>query len=527
MSESSKKAKGKLSPGGYIDGIVFEEVEGPNGPVYARSDEPNKFDATFRDFATGETYEVLPKWRLKYKWKLPPEPLGYKDELSLFETVLGFYRKYVDLKDERAYFVITAFTIASWRLEDFRAVPYIFFLGPTESGKTTTLETLRETCYRAYGGESITVAAIASMVDRYSSTVMMDESQVYSSDKEEMAEAHAILRGGYRREGMRIKMAHTGKDWIERGYRTFSFKILASKNPLEEALALRCLTIHMAKTSKKLPKTLLAPFYEEGLQLRGMLLSYRFRRLGNSDFEEVQTELEANLRSPRLCELGLPLLAVTSSEFKNHLLSFLRDQEKARVAEEETGEEADYVRAVRLCVTDNKLGLKGFILSKDFRDALMSVSEITDPKFLDSPKTNRKILDRLGFRRARTSDGTGFIFEEELQKRLEARFTPTPPEPTQPTQPTFQSENEVKVVKVMKDTGGYGLDLDSEDLDLVRDELRQQEARIGYGEDAIMIYHVKERSNGRIDADRYMTLIRKLADSGEVRRFAPGSWKLT
>jgi hypothetical protein len=97
---------------------------------------------------------------------LPPEPSGYKDELTLFNDLLDYYRRYLDLKDERYYFVITAFTIASQRLEDFRAVPYLFFLGPSESGKTTALETLRETCFRAYGGESSSVPSIASMVDR-------------------------------------------------------------------------------------------------------------------------------------------------------------------------------------------------------------------------------------------------------------------------------------------------------------------------------------------------------------------------
>jgi hypothetical protein len=157
----------------------------------------------------------------------------------------------------------------------------------------------------------------------------------------------------------------------------------------------------------------------------------------------------------------------------------------------------------------------------------MEVSEIKDIKFLDSPKTNRKILDRLGYRRARTNEGVGFIFDAELQQRLEARFTPTPQEPTQPTQPTLEKEiieKDVKVVKLVKDSGGMGVD--PEDLQIVRKAIREEEQRIGYAHNSLIQFRAKEASNGRIDAERVTKLIGILAKQGELQSFGADCWKL-
>lgn len=488
MSEQPTKKKERFSPGGYFDGVVYEQIirpdsftvtvernpvfrygtaDSPGGMAYARSDEPNRFDQTFE--RNRVTYKPLPVHRVS--WKLPPEPINYKDEVTLFNEVKTFLYDYYELRDFEAYDVWAGLCLASQLIEKWDAVPYLCFMGPRRTGKSTALRISKQVFRRCVGGPAVSAAWIASVIDRYDASVVSDEQQLWKS--EDKSEHHAILRGGYQRDMPRYKMISTGRGFTDVEQKIFGIKLIGSELPVEAGIMERCILIHTVKRTRKLGKLRQPEFALRGLDLRGKLLTYRMRHLGQPVSDDIDSELE-EIREDRTQELAYPILASTPVQVHDSILSFFREQETRLQTEEQTGEFADYVRAVADCVANSKIEAGGIILLKNFRDSLMKVAEVLDVKFLDSPKKNRRILDSLAFKRARTNEGVGFIYDDKRQKELEAQFSPTPVEPTQPTQPTLEKEmfeREVKVVKDVKVSGGVGQTDDSGDLAVTRTSL--------------------------------------------------------
>ncbi len=517
MSEQPKKRKDVYSPGFYVgeNPVVFEEIHRNEGPVYAREDEPGSLQPTIQ---IGEkTYRVRPK----VPWNLPPEPISYKDDLSLFQEVKQYLYDYYELRETGAYDVWAGAALASHRIEDWDTCPYLCFLGPRRSGKTTALRISKQVFHRCVGGPSVSAAWIASVIDRYDCTVVFDEAQLWKA--EDKSDHLAILRGGYQRDMPRYKMISTGRGFTDVEQRIFGFKLIGCEMPVEPGIMERCVLFHTAKRTRKLLPLRKPEFQLRGDVLRGKLLMYRFRHVGQEIPEEIDTELE-EIREDRLQELGYPILASTPVEVHDSIIAFFHEQEKRMKSEEETGEWADYVRAIADCVANSKIEAGGIILLKNFRDSLMKATETLDAKFLDSPKKNRRILDSLAFKRARTNEGVGFLYDDKLQKELEARFTPTPVEPTQPTQPTLYEgnfENEVKDVKVVKVSGGYGMmEIDGHDLEIVRKSIRQLEERQGYALFDMLKARVREESNGIIDEERLTRLMSQMFKNGELKRHA-------
>src|SRR5271157_544344 len=63
----------------------------------------------------------------------------YDTEEELFNEIKKFWKRHVELADDLRYDVYACFTLMTWRIEDFKVVPYLFFLGPMSSGKTRAL----------------------------------------------------------------------------------------------------------------------------------------------------------------------------------------------------------------------------------------------------------------------------------------------------------------------------------------------------------------------------------------------------
>ena len=58
------------------------------------------------------------------------------------------------------YDILTSWIIASWVPECWKVVPYIFFYGPINSGKTRGLEILTTLSYRGLLSSNITTASL-------------------------------------------------------------------------------------------------------------------------------------------------------------------------------------------------------------------------------------------------------------------------------------------------------------------------------------------------------------------------------
>lgn len=85
----------------------------------------------------------------------------YDSLASLAAAVRAFIHRYAEL-DPLFESVATMFVLMTWLYDDFHALPYLRFLGPPESGKTRSSETIGALCYR-----TLMIAGAATPAPRY------------------------------------------------------------------------------------------------------------------------------------------------------------------------------------------------------------------------------------------------------------------------------------------------------------------------------------------------------------------------
>jgi len=238
-----------------------------------------------------------------------------EDFAFIFEDVREFVRLYTRLPDKRYYDVVACFAIASWRYEEFEAVPYLAFIGPIDTGKTRCLEVLRELSYRAVFTSSISLAAVSRVLNEYHCTLLVDQAEdlLFSRDRDGR-HLRSILLSGYRKDAPYI----VAKERSDRGVvarEVFGFKAIASEEVFDKALFSRCIVVRTRRGKPPREKKDEA-FKEWGFRLRSTLLMWRGTRRRSPDEpqEELPTskdlrEMGVRLRG-REFEIWKPILAV-------------------------------------------------------------------------------------------------------------------------------------------------------------------------------------------------------------------------
>ncbi len=396
--------KSQYSVGGvdYEHDIIYEQVFYHSRMAYARSDEPSVFEPTIspgkdaRTLSRDErvTFTVL----ADLPWTPPPEPISYADEAYLFHALRSFIEMYAELRDTRYYDILAAAAMASWLIEQWRAIGPVYLLGPINSGKTTLLEILEEVFYRGVRGGSMSTATIFRLADTYNPSLLVDESQLYNRD--EWAETQSLLNERYRKGAKVWRMTGEGREMVPHGFRCFGSTVLASSNAPWHALSSRALLIKMEKNTGPVQPTLTPQFYIAGDKLRGQLLQYRFRNLKLThefaDFDynplpdPVAKKLEI-LRDYRTREIGYPLLSVAPQDSHEAILGYLLDLEREHQAVEETSEAAAYVVALSRCITEN-----GKVSIQQVRVELKKLWEIVDDKHAPHPRHVSKVCRHWG-----------------------------------------------------------------------------------------------------------------------------------
>ena len=444
----------KPSPGFYHGDpqIIFEQVKGGR---FARSDVDLSVKLESK-IKIGDTwYKPLAETRVY--WNLPSEAESYPSDEWLFEMNRQFIKDYADVKQPGAYDILAAFALASWRFEDWQSFTYLFLVGHFGAGKSTLQRVLKQICRRAVGGPSISVSSFVSMMDRFNATIMPDEAQILNS--EDSGEMIAILRGAYQRGNMRIKSVPTGHGWTDKAYNAFGFCVLASHDPLEEGILQRCLPFSMVKRTRRLKKWRKPEFIIEGSHLRNWNLQYRFLHLGDDDVDDALLD---QIDDDRLQELALPLLTVApAGQPRESILSFFKVLAQRKQVEIESGEEADYFRALDYFTSHAEfIKSGGKILFAAFKQSLLEIKKEEDseydPKWLD-PRGMWKVLKRLGFSHGgHTREGSSIIFDRSRIEALRPRFEQQqslPPSTVTTITPVTPIENDVTGVTEVTDMG--------------------------------------------------------------------------
>ena len=431
------------SPGGvdYENSVVYEQVELQGKMVYARSDDPDKLEPSIKDYM-GTTYTVLPG---PVPWKLPQNPLDYRDEPYLYNALKAFLQLHLYFSNVIYYDVVAAWILATWRIEEWRASGPLYLLGPINSGKTTVIEVLEELAFRGIRGGSMSTATMFRLSHAYTPALLIDESQVYNRD--EWAEAQALINERYRPGGKVWRMTGEGHSMTPQAFNSWGATALASSHAPWEALGSRALLIRMEK-GKPEKHTSTPDFYVQAARLRSQLLQYRFNKLNTrptlADPEAPTDPVTAMLdevQDERTKEVAYPLLIVADPLCHRILMDYFLRLEEEHQAIEEGSDFAAYVIAI-----SNATPVSGKVSVEDVRVELAKLweqwdlekSKFVDARQMPSPKWVSKTLQTLGFKPTRMpqTGRTGIFLDPDLLARLKLRYRTSslssPPSPASP-----------------------------------------------------------------------------------------------
>lgn len=210
----------------------------------------------------------------------PAEDYGGSSE-QLWRDLRAFMQEWLALPDARAYDVMVAYVLLTYRLKDagFQMTPYLRFWGPSGSGKGRALDVMRSLCFRSYKGAPST-DNLHLVIDALGDvTLVIDE---FDLKAEGMQKVAGVLNAGYD-ASHRILRAYkrpNGKMVMQR-FVVFGPKITAGyqAHDDEQGLARRTLAVRLEAGLKlrqeaevfELPDS----FWRQAAELRARLLAWR------------------------------------------------------------------------------------------------------------------------------------------------------------------------------------------------------------------------------------------------------------
>jgi len=434
MPKKKKEKIVKIETPGYYDPVrnyLFEQVIDKEGQYaycearFIRGD-PNKFHISVSrpplrmkgvDEDGNEIFEVGLK-RLPWPEILFPSKEKI-NEIELWQEIYNYVYEHVDFSEKEHYAIVTSWIMATWIQEKFDVVPYIFVVGPLNSGKTRLLEVLWQLCYRGLMSTSIRPAGLFRACEAWHPTVLLDEAEIYT--RSELLEVMALLNSGYRRGQCAIRVEKIGENKLELGlYDVYGFKAVACTQLLSPTFQSRCFIMNMSRAIRKV-KILLDK--EWAKKIRAKLMRYRIQKLIQEPFTVSEEKIIRIGENGRLTELFIaPLITTPKKEVKKQLIKY--GEKISRIIREEE------LTTIEAEVLDSIIKSKPFVERGKIplQIILEYINENKNEKQKISPQKLGRIVKKLGFKKARMSSEdsrTTIYYDEALIMRLARRYQPS------------------------------------------------------------------------------------------------------
>ncbi|MDH5691216.1 MAG: hypothetical protein OEY81_07305, partial [Candidatus Bathyarchaeota archaeon] len=320
-----------------------------------------------------------------------------------------------DFAEKIEYEIATAWVMHTWRMENWKCTPYLFFFGPPASGKTWAMEVLGALAYRPMMTFP-SPAAVYRTTEEWHPTFFLDEVQMYLQ-RTEKADIINYLNAGYRRGQTVIRMEENPqtKRLEPVPFEVFGPKCLAGTIGLLETLKTRCFTIVMSRAVRHVNLHLDA---EQIDYFRSRLFTYRLDCLSeNSDIIDMLqfSEKYKEITDGRLKELVFPLYEVAPTSCKELFAELLFKLRGELLEEEALSIEAIIFSAL---VTAHKE--RPLIPLSDVATAVNELITST-AEWIDN-KTIGHIISKLGFNKMRYKNRTHIIWDDNIAVRLLKRY---------------------------------------------------------------------------------------------------------
>ncbi|NLY00129.1 MAG: DUF3631 domain-containing protein, partial [Rhodopirellula sp.] len=175
------------------------------------------------------------------------------DPVALFERIRGFFAKYLDYPEPLYYDFISLWCMGTYFFMGFESYPYVYLSGTKRTGKTRTIEIAAPLCFNSVMSASMTDAAMYRSTENDRCTIFHDEAAKYCrKNKNDLSERLEIFNSGYKRSGSVRRCV--GDDSIPTDFSTYSPKLLASIEGLEQTSADRTITLHLLRAKDEVPK---------------------------------------------------------------------------------------------------------------------------------------------------------------------------------------------------------------------------------------------------------------------------------
>lgn len=309
------------------EGLICEEVYDPSvgEPSFA------VYDGTNLEYRTsiqhlGKTIKPIEGTAVRSGLvKLPTEAVDYESELQLFNRIRDFIHTYVDLEEDWEYWA-AYYVLLSWIYDKLPVCPYLCALGASSTGKTRFIQTVGAICYKPFTASgSITASPIFRILDQFRGTLIVNEFDHIGEFNDEIV---VIFNNGFE-EGLPVIRTEGEERKEVKIFQVYGPKLFSSrKRKSDWAFESRLLTIKMKETKRKdIPPFLMEDFHKTALELRNMLLMFRFKHYNQENI--IHHELFTNIRG-RLRQTLLSITSVIQDEvFLDKAKEFAKQLEKS------------------------------------------------------------------------------------------------------------------------------------------------------------------------------------------------------
>ncbi len=240
----------------------------------------------------------------QYAWQTSPTPWPTPvNGVDLLNELRDNFTKYLVLAEHAAP------ALALWALHTYsyhlgRVAAYLALLSPEKRcGKTTALSVMSEFAHRALPASNISPAAVFRVIEEYTPTLLIDETDSFVGDNEEL---RGMLNAGYSRElAFVIRCVGDGKNFFPQPFNVFGPKLFAGIGKLPGTLADRSIIVPMRRKVSSEQVTRLR-------HLKGADIRQRCMRWTNDNqaaIEDYEPKLPEGLND-RACDIWQPLIAL-------------------------------------------------------------------------------------------------------------------------------------------------------------------------------------------------------------------------